>query len=176
MEARVAFENPITSLRLLVASVPTSYAPFLTAIGGVKNVQIWDRAVDVRGDLKKSAGAKRRLQLRPTASDLDFNWSSGSARFARRYAIDVYSTGTEVAPVEYLEWLLWKGYGYLFDQRLPGSDDPIVVPEPLILDSISLTAADPDREDLDGETEGWTTICDAIATGTVSIAALTTEA
>jgi hypothetical protein len=167
------YDNPWTELRLLVGSALTEYAALVTAIGGANNIQLYDRAIDIRGDLKKSNAGQNRAVLWPADNELELDWAGHAARFRRVYAVEILSRGKQPKPIEYFEWLIIKGVARLYmGKKADGSGDNWTAPAPLVIQAITITRADPDRDQVNSDTDQWTSVCDIVATGSVAIADL----
>ncbi|MBE7507799.1 MAG: hypothetical protein HS101_16150 [Planctomycetia bacterium] len=164
----MANENPLTSLRLMIGESLTTFQPLVDAVGGAHNIQIWDRPLDIRGDLSDAETGSRRLQMAPEGGRWAFNASSGAVDFERRFMIEMYSDSTtDAAPPEYLEWLVIIAMAFLWEGLYPETGSPLVVPEPLIIDSIGVVEAKEDRDPLGADTEKWTGVCDVVVIGRV---------
>lgn len=168
------FANPLTDLRLLVATALREYAPLTAALGpnAANLVQAWDEGIDLRGDMADSELGSRRIQMRPAGVDWNFVAANDTVHFRRRYAIEIYSDDAQAAPVELLEWLIVRAIARLFMRRKPSDGSPIEDPPPLTLLSIHAVSADPDREPVGLDPDKWVSVCDIEATGQVTIAEL----
>lgn len=165
------FDNPLTDLRLLVATAMTEYPAFVTAVGGENNIQVWERTVDVRGDLKKGA-AKRRAVLWNSRATIDFDFSSSAIRSTRIFAVDLRVRDQNVKVIEYLEWCLTRALARLYMNLKADGTGNWTAPAPLVINSIMMTEADPERETVGADTDQWTAMCDIVVTFTAALADL----
>lgn len=165
--------NPLTDLRLLVATALREYPPLLEALGpnALNLIQVWDRPEDVRGDMAESEAADKRMQMRPAACEWNLTHTNDALQFRRRYAIEIFSRDVRVEFAEQLEWLVMRGLARLFKRLKPADGTTAITdPSPLVLHSIHALAADPEREPLGLDPENWTNVCDVEATGYVLLA------
>lgn len=168
------FDNPLTSLREMVAGVLTDFAPLVNAFGDISRVQLFDQDVDARGDMADHEAMGKRCQLEPGRHSVNFNDSSSSILFTRRYTVGVYGGGVAIKPLEYIEWHLTRGLLYLFMKKQPGTTDTIVEPAPLLIRDITVTEVDPERDPLE-DTEEWKAVCDVVVIAEAAIADLMIE-
>ena len=164
-------DNPFSKLRRRIAAVLLDFA-LMEEVVGARVVQIFDRPLDIRGDLEESDTAALRAALLPGDATWDLAYSNGSAAFARNYTLMLHAdTTSDIRPAEYVEWLAFKGVVFLYHGKMPGTDTPItdaaMDPAPLILDGIRVGNVDLERKlALEAEYEGWMAACEIVVSGT----------
>ncbi len=169
------WSNPYTELRRLVATAITDYAPIVAAVGGPGNIQVFDQAVDPRGDMQNAKQIDCRAQLNPEDGNINFEDSSSSAAITRTFSIEIRKSGKSPEPVEWFEWQIHKAMCYLYHGRAPGSLLTILMAEwPLTL--VAIKATSNDREFLPvNNPEEWNTVCMVVVHAEVSFEDLMTE-
>lgn len=171
--------NPLTDLRLLVATALTTNTPLLEKLGdgdavrGLNNVQIHDRAVDIRGTLEESAASQRSVHMVPTGLDHQFD-ANDSFTLRVSYRVEVFHEGDAAEGAEEIAWLILQGLAYLYMNREVGGADALVMPEPFILLAIQPDDAEADREPGMEDTDQWTVAARIVAAVRVPVAALLT--
>lgn len=162
----MAANNPLTSIRELVATAILGYPPIMSLLGDTSRVQIWDQRLDARGDLADHEAMGQRMQLDLAASDTDFDWTSSSVQLTRRFAVRILTADLDAEIGEQLEWLIITALHYLHMRRQPGTADPIEEPEDVRILDIKPTTSDPEREPRD-ESEEWVTVTDVVVVAEV---------
>ncbi len=163
--------NPLTLIDDVVADAFRGSAG-ITAIVPADLIQVWDREVDVRGDVEDAPDLGRRLWITPIASPTDFNFSSGSTRFTRRYRLGFGTGGVAVQACREMEWQILIAARRLHDLQGPdGSPLDAQVIAPLALESASVGTTDPEREPLFDPQE-WTDVCELTVVATAPDSAL----
>lgn len=155
----MASSNPLTDIDILVAEALTGYGG-LTALVPVSKIQVWDRTVDIRGEVETAPDLGKRVWVVPGRSTVEMSYSSSSVRWKRRYAIGFGAAGLKVEACREIEFAITKALARLFELKKPDLT-PITQPTPLEVESISIGDTDPEREPL-GDPEEWTDVCDVM--------------
>lgn len=170
--------NPLTDLRMIVASALLANTPLLERLGGgdaavgVNRIQAHDRAVDVRNSLEDSALGDCSVHLTPTGFTHRFDANDSFVLHAS-YRVEVFHKSHAVEGVEEITWFILQGLTYLYMGREVGGADALVMPDPFILLAIQPDDAEADREPMD-DSEQWTVAARIVASVRVPVAALLT--
>ncbi|MFH1417265.1 MAG: hypothetical protein ABII12_03145 [Planctomycetota bacterium] len=155
--------NPLAEIDAIVAAALTEFEP-LTAVVPVGRIQLWDRAVDIRGEVEEASDMGCRIWIVPMDSDPNLPWSSGSARFDRNYDIG-FGVGNLLLPqLRGIEWLIYKALARLFELKRADGATPIANPVPFQIESFVPTRSDPERGPLVSDPQEWTDLIGVKAT------------
>ncbi len=165
------WSNPLTDLRLLVATAITGNAAIVDAAGGSGHIQIFDRPVDARGDLRKKRKVSPRLQMNSEDGESNFDESSSSARVDRLFSFEVRKKGLDLEAMEWFEWQILRSLAFLYMNRQV--DSPAELGEPSPLTILSIKATRNDRELIPiNDPDTWSMVCMVVVHTDVSFDAL----
>lgn len=161
--------NPLSTIDTIIQTGLADYAP-LAALVSANDMQFFDRVVDAR-EMEEAADLSRRIWVYPTKSRVDFEWSSGSAWFARHYGIGFGSGNMRLSLLRELEWSIICACRLMYERLVPNGAASIADPTPLLLESIFVTDSDPEREPI-ADPQEWTDVCDVIVNCTCARSAI----
>ena len=165
-------DNPLSAVTTIVKTGLT-VDPLIAALIPESRVQVWDRPVDVRGDMEADKELGRRIWIIPRRHTTNLGWSSGSALFVRRYEIGYAAGDLKLIECERLEWLIIRAATLMSNKQLPqepGTQEPplpsskaMTDPSPLQIEAIGLEDTDPQREPLETPEE-WRGVITLVVT------------
>ena len=150
--------DPLTAIDNLVRDALTQLEG-LTALVRVSKIQLWDRAVDIRGEVETATDMGGRCWVVPVPSELDLNWSSDSVKHVRKYAVGFGVGNLKLEECRKIERQVQRAMARLNKGLKADAVTPISHPLPLTIESVAAPKTDPDREPLHDPQE-WTDVCD----------------
>lgn len=144
----MASSNPFTAISLVVARAITDHQLFVD-LKDAGRIQVFDRSIDVRGEIEESPDLGKRIWIEPVSSDPKWNFSSGSTKIDEQYRIGFGNGDMKLEEIELLRWNLWRALATLSNLRHP-DETPIVDGEtnPFQLQSIIVGGGRPERDPL----------------------------
>lgn len=145
--------NPLTSIDLLIADAVRLH-PFFADIAS-ESIQVFDRPIDVRGEVEGAIDLGKRIWIEPQRSDLQLDYSSGSTRFVRRWLIGFGNDNMAVEEIRILEWKIIQALGRLYNKE-HADGSPIMDSEttPLLIEAIRIGGGNPERNPLT-DVQAW---------------------
>ena len=146
--------DPLIGVKDLVVTALTGFARLITLVP-VGRIQAWDRDVDIRGEVETATDMGARIWIVPMPCELDLNYSSGSVRHVRNFAIGFGVGRLKLDLILAIERQIQCALARLSTLKQPDGTTPIEHPLPLTVESIGVRGSDPEREPLN-DPEEWT--------------------
>ena len=146
--------SPLSKIDDIVAQALIGFGP-LTALVPAQKIQVWDRAVDIRGEVEDASDMQARIWVVPMDSNTDLNFSSGSVRFERHYDIGFGVGKLLLSQMRDIEWAIYGALHHLFNLKQPDGITIITQPDPLKIESIGGGRTDPERGPMVGDPQEW---------------------
>jgi hypothetical protein len=145
--------NPFTAIDAIVAAALTQHAA-VAALVSPGQIQIFDRALDIRGNLSEASDVGTRLWIKPLGGEDQFEYSSSSAMFFLDYVVG-YGTGTmELEEIRRLAWAVARACGRLFKmKKADGTPLDVTDVSPLVLEAITPGPARTEQDEINDPPE-----------------------
>lgn len=140
--------NPFTAIDNIVASAITGHTLFANLnISG--RIQVFDRPIDIRGEIEASADMGKRIWIEPVSSDPRWNFSSGSTQFVEQYRVGFGNGDMKLEEIRQLKWDILQALATLSNLKNPdGTPLDGTATTPLDIQSITIGGSRPERDPL----------------------------
>lgn len=135
--------------------------PAVAALIPSARIQIFDRGVDIRGDVAGNPALGPRLQIERVRTTKQFDWSNTTARYERRYAVRIGTGTTQDCVGANIEWVIDAAVLNMFN-KLNADGSPRVDPLPWEIETILAVASDPHRDLVFDEIEELRDVVDIV--------------
>lgn len=147
--------NPLTGIDRLATGMLASFPPIAEDAGvEPQNIHVWDRVIDFRDEPQQDLDSGKRIWLVPIGTSIDMEATSGSARITQRYHVGYATADRTIESARKCEWALIRLAARLY-RSIDAGGAPLDVSElePMVLDSITTGAIEPDQEPIDAPEE-----------------------
>ena len=164
--------NPFTAIDGLVSDAIVGHALFAGLVSSGR-IQVFDRSVDIRGEIEESADMGNRVWIEPVSTGTAWNFSSGSTQFVERYRVGFGNGDMKLEEIRTLKWNIVQALAILAELKHPDFT-PISDAEttPFQIQSINISGGRPERDPLSDPQE-WSDEILVAVTAFMNTSALT---
>lgn len=154
--------NPLTIIDALVHAALTEFGE-LTALVPATRIQVFDRSVDVRGEVEDAFDLGGRVWVIPQASSFDLDWATGEVKHLRRYSIG-FGVGTmQVGQIRDIERAIQRALARLSAGLKADGTSLTATPSGWAVEPALVGPSDPEREPI-ADPQEWRDVCDVTLT------------